>query len=54
MLVGAPIEVEKKLNPSTEDIDELHEKFCKALNELFETHKAKYVEKSENLKLAIE
>ena len=40
--MGKPIEVEKKENPSQEDIDSLHEKYVKALIEVFEENKTKF------------
>lgn len=40
-------------NPSIEEIAEAHDRFCKALVELFEAHKAKYIEGHENVKMTI-
>mmetsp|Transcript_9254 Transcript_9254/g.21384 ORF Transcript_9254/g.21384 Transcript_9254/m.21384 type:complete len:328 (+) Transcript_9254:68-1051(+) len=40
MALGPPIPVEKVENPSAEQIDELHTKFCNAMHELFDKHKA--------------
>uniref|UniRef100_A0A1I8AE39 Acyltransferase n=1 Tax=Steinernema glaseri TaxID=37863 RepID=A0A1I8AE39_9BILA len=41
-VVGAPVRVEQKDDPSDEDVTELHEKYCAALTELFEKHKKAY------------
>ncbi|KAK0402543.1 hypothetical protein QR680_016393 [Steinernema hermaphroditum] len=41
-VVGAPIVVDKVENPTTEQIDALHKKYCEALTQLFDTHKTKY------------
>lgn len=49
--MGRPLEVPKVENPSTELIDEYHEKFYQALNGLFEDYKALYDEAGENAKL---
>ncbi|KHJ89322.1 diacylglycerol acyltransferase [Oesophagostomum dentatum] len=38
-VIGAPIRVERVENPTREEIDRLHEKYCSALIDLFETHK---------------
>ena len=40
--VGKAIDVEKVAEPSQEDIDALHDKYMKALVELFEENKLKY------------
>ncbi|XP_055620643.1 2-acylglycerol O-acyltransferase 2-A-like isoform X1 [Toxorhynchites rutilus septentrionalis] len=53
-VIGAPVEVEKIDNPSKEQIEALHVRFCAALEDLFETHKTKYVENYENVKLVLE
>ncbi|KAL8191276.1 UNVERIFIED_CONTAM: 2-acylglycerol O-acyltransferase 2-A, partial [Gekko kuhli] len=41
-VVGKPIEVEKKLSPSPEEVDDLHEKYMEELSKLFEEHKLMY------------
>lgn len=51
IVIGAPMHVEKNSNPTVQDIDRVHELFCDKLIELFETHKSKYVENSENVQL---
>lgn len=52
--VGKPLEFERNLDPSDEDIEKLHSEFTKAITELFEQHKSKYIEDHENIKLVIE
>ncbi|CAD7673022.1 2-acylglycerol O-acyltransferase 2 [Vulpes vulpes] len=41
-VVGKPIEVQKTLCPSKEEVDKLHQRYVKELCDLFETHKLKY------------
>ncbi|XP_078401143.1 2-acylglycerol O-acyltransferase 2-A-like [Cetorhinus maximus] len=41
-VVGKPIDVEKKENPSQEEINEFHQKYIEELTKLFEEHKTKY------------
>ncbi|KAF8384207.1 hypothetical protein PRIPAC_73349 [Pristionchus pacificus] len=41
-VLGAPIPVEKTLNPTPEQINDLHSLYIKRLVELFEEHKQKY------------
>ncbi|XP_058832632.1 2-acylglycerol O-acyltransferase 2-A-like isoform X1 [Topomyia yanbarensis] len=53
-VVGAPVQVTKLVNPSKEDVECLHEKFCAALEDLFETHKSKYIENFDNVRLVLE
>ncbi|KAG4067557.1 hypothetical protein HA402_005329 [Bradysia odoriphaga] len=52
-VVGSPLVVEKNENPSPEQVDKLHDRFCEHLNDLFETHKAKYIEDHEEVHLNI-
>lgn len=52
-VVGAPIELVKNPEPSMEEINAVHVTFCKALQDLFETHKSKYIENSEKVQLEI-
>lgn len=52
-VVGAPIHLEKTSNPSDFEIDRIHKLFCQQLNELFETHKRKYIEHSESIHLEL-
>ena len=51
--VGAPMEIEKNLNPSNEEVDAIHAKFTSKLVELFETEKSKYLKNHENTRLVI-
>lgn len=53
-VVGRPIGMGKIENPTQEDVDKLHERFCKELTELFEEQKSKYVENYKNVKLVLE
>ncbi|XP_067889181.1 2-acylglycerol O-acyltransferase 2 [Heterodontus francisci] len=41
-VVGKPIDVEKKENPTEEEINEVHQKYIEELGKLFEEHKTKY------------
>ncbi|VDK59557.1 unnamed protein product [Anisakis simplex] len=41
-VVGTPIAVEKKLNPTQEDVDRLHEVYREELRKLFDEHKQKF------------
>lgn len=52
-VIGAPIHLTKTPNPSKELIGRTHEFFCTRLKELFEYHKSKYVENSEEIHLSI-
>ena len=52
-VIGAPIKVEKILKPTQEDIDRIHGLFCAQLKELFDAHKGKYVENSDDVQLEI-
>lgn len=51
--VGAPLEMPHIENPTKEEITENHDRFIKELVELFETHKAKYIEGHEKVQLNI-
>jgi len=42
-VVGAPIEVEKNINPTSEDLYKLQAHYIEKLTEIFETHKSKYL-----------
>lgn len=53
-VVGTPLEVQKIDDPSKEEIEQLHQRFCNALEELFEKHKSKFVENHQSVKLKIE
>nr|XP_023394806.1 2-acylglycerol O-acyltransferase 2 [Loxodonta africana] len=41
-VVGKPIEVQKTLQPSQEEVDHLHQRYIKELCNLFEAHKLKF------------
>lgn len=53
-VIGAPIHVDQCDNPTDEMVQQLHDKFEEALRKLFDTHKWKYVENAQNVKLIIE
>lgn len=40
--VGQPIPVERTLHPTSEQIEELHQKYMDELRKLFDEHKGKY------------
>ena len=42
LAVGNPIEVQKTPHPSQEEVDRLHQRYMKELENLFEAHKLKY------------
>ena len=42
LAVGKPIEVQKTLHPSQKEVDRLHQRYMKELENLFEAHKLKY------------
>lgn len=48
---GGPMDVEKKENPTQEEIDKVHERYLEVLEALFEEHKWKYVKNAGDLKL---
>lgn len=52
-IVGGPVEMPHIANPTNEEIEEAHDRFCKALLELFEAHKAKYIEGHEKVEMTI-
>ncbi|KGL78119.1 2-acylglycerol O-acyltransferase 1, partial [Tinamus guttatus] len=41
-IVGSPIPVKQNLNPTNEEIEQLHELYLQKLNKLFEDHKRNY------------
>lgn len=53
LVIGEPIHLRKTLNPTKDEINQIHEIFCKRLNKLFEAHKSKYVKDWENVFLEI-
>lgn len=48
------MEVEQVDNPTNEQVDEVHDRFCRALDELFETHKSRFIADYKNVKLVLE
>ncbi|XP_077550999.1 2-acylglycerol O-acyltransferase 2-A-like [Haemaphysalis longicornis] len=50
-IVGKPIRVDKKENPTQEDVDVLHEKYVTSLMQLFEDYKSKYDSKDRTLRI---
>jgi hypothetical protein len=41
-LVGKPIHIDGKTDPSIEEIDDLHKLYLEGLEDIFETHKDKF------------
>ncbi|XP_037036414.1 diacylglycerol O-acyltransferase 2-like protein 6 [Bradysia coprophila] len=52
-VVGAPIRVQKNPHPDDDEVNEVHELFCKAIRVLFEEHKGHYVENSDKVQLEL-
>ncbi|CAK1599066.1 unnamed protein product [Parnassius mnemosyne] len=52
-VVGVPMEVERNLDPTDEEVDAVHAEFTKRLVELFETEKSKYSKDHKNMNLVI-
>lgn len=52
--MGRPIEVEKVSNPSQDLIDKVHADFIKALIDMFEEEKHRYIKDYKNVKIEIE
>lgn len=52
-VMGAPIQLAKNPNPTNDEINEMHTLFCQRLTDLFETHKSKYVNNSNDVHLEI-
>ncbi|XP_062543067.1 2-acylglycerol O-acyltransferase 2-A-like isoform X2 [Armigeres subalbatus] len=53
-VIGAPLHTKKNENPTQADIDDLHAKFSKALVDLFDKHKPKFIEDYKNVKIVLE
>lgn len=53
LVLGEPIEVEINENPSSDDINSLHEIFVRKLTELFHQYKSQFIKNSENVDLNI-
>ncbi|KAK0413277.1 hypothetical protein QR680_006705 [Steinernema hermaphroditum] len=41
-VIGAPVQVAQKDDPTEEEVNELHRRYCEALTELFESHRKEY------------
>lgn len=52
-VIGKPIHVKENLNPTEDDVNEVHDIFCNQIEELFETHKSKYVENFDQVHLEL-
>lgn len=50
-VVGSPIHVQENLSPTEDEVNEVHEHFCKQIRELFEEQKSKYVGNFEQVQL---
>ena len=48
------MEVTQIDNPTQEQVDEVHERFCRALDNLFETNKSRFIADYKNVKLVME
>lgn len=53
IVVGNPIDLPEIAEPTTEQINEYHEKFMKNLVELFETQKHNYIKNADNVTLEL-
>lgn len=53
-VVGAPVETTMNPTPTSEEIEELHATFIKALTKLFEDHKHKYLKNADKINLIFE
>ncbi|XP_055609791.1 2-acylglycerol O-acyltransferase 1-like isoform X1 [Uranotaenia lowii] len=53
-LIGAPVEVKKIAEPTQADVDELHDRFCKALISTFEQNKARFIKNHKNVQIVLE
>lgn len=53
LVIGEPIDCIKNATPTNDEINETHAMFQKRLIELFETHKSKYIENHEMVRLEI-
>lgn len=53
LVIGEPILLEKNPTPTKEQIDKVHSLFRQRLLDLFETHKSKYIDNSENVRMEL-
>ncbi|XP_041970330.1 2-acylglycerol O-acyltransferase 2-A-like isoform X1 [Aricia agestis] len=53
VVVGAPMEVERNLDPTDEEVNAVHAQFTEKLIQLFESEKSKYLQNHENTELII-
>lgn len=51
--VGRPIEFEKIENPSKEEVEKLHKRFCDELIKFFEEEKYKYLKNAKDIQMEI-
>ncbi|XP_026484302.1 2-acylglycerol O-acyltransferase 2-like isoform X2 [Vanessa tameamea] len=52
-VVGVPMEIEKNLDPTSEEVDAVHAEFTRRLIDLFESEKSKYLTDHKNTHLVI-
>lgn len=52
-VIGEPIDIKKTATPTSEEIEQTFELFCKRLKELFERQKSKYIKDYEHIHLEI-
>ncbi|XP_004922950.1 2-acylglycerol O-acyltransferase 2-A [Bombyx mori] len=52
-VVGTPMEVKRNLDPTDEEVDEVHAEFTRRLVQLFENEKSKYLKNHEEVQLVI-
>lgn len=52
-VIGEPIELKKTVAPTSDEIEQTFELFCKRLTELFDTQKSKYIKDCEHIHLEI-
>lgn len=52
-VIGAPIPVQENLNPTEEEVNKVHERFCEEIRKLFEEQKSKYVDNFELVQLEL-
>uniref|UniRef100_A0A1A9WJZ7 Acyltransferase n=1 Tax=Glossina brevipalpis TaxID=37001 RepID=A0A1A9WJZ7_9MUSC len=52
-VVGSPIEVKQTFDPDPQYVDEIHQQVIKALKDMFEKYKHKYIENADHVHLVI-